>query len=133
MTDAIALAGFLGALRQKKRAVPMNAAEALLLIAAGIDNIPDLQKAMQDPHGDALPAATMSRLISLLRGRARYSQGSWVESPYGLVEVRPHPHRRGMQLRLSAAGLQLIRTYFGENFCTIALGADLSTREEKGQ
>lgn len=131
MADALALAKFLGALRLKNRAVPVNAAEALLLIASGIDNIPDLQKAMQDLHGNALPAATMSRLVSLLRGRARYQQGSWVESPYSLVEVRPHPHKRGMQLQLSAAGRQLIRTYFGENFCTIPLGVEPSTCEEK--
>lgn len=133
MADALALARFLGALRLKNRAVPVNAAEALLLIAAGIDNIPDLQKAMQDQHGKALPAATISRLVSLLRGRARYHQGSWVESPYGLIEVRQHPHRRGMQLQLSAAGSQLIRTYFGQNFRTIALGAEPSTCEEKRQ
>lgn len=131
MSNALTLARFLGALRLKNRAVPINAAEALLLIASGIDNIPDLQRAMQDLHGNALPAATISRLVSLLRGRARYHQGAWVESPYGLVEVRPHPHRRGMQLQLSDAGQQLIRTYFGQNSCTIDLGAELSTCEEK--
>jgi hypothetical protein len=133
MSNALALASFLGALRLKNRAVPINAAEALLLIAAGIDNVPDLQKAMRDLHGNALPAATMSRLVSLLRGRARYHQGAWVESPYGLIDVRPHPHRRGMQLQLSDAGLQLIRTYFGENSCTICLGVEPSTCEEKSQ
>lgn len=133
MSNALALARFLGALRLKNRAVPINAAEALLLIASGIDNIPDLQRAMQDLHGNALPAATISRLVSLLRGRARYHQGSWVESPYGLIDVRPHPHRRGMQLQLSDAGQQLIRTYFGANGCTIPLGAELSTCEEKSQ
>lgn len=131
MSNALALARFLGALRLKNRAVPINAAEALLFIASGIDNIPDLQRAMQDFHGNPLPAATMSRLVSLLRGRARYHQGAWVESPYGLIEVRPHPHRRGMQLRLSAEGEQLICGYFGENACTIPLGAELSTCEEK--
>lgn len=113
MKDAIAFAGFLGALRQKGRAVPIGAAEALLLIAAGVDSVADLHSAMRDSDGNPLPAATMSRLVSLLRGRARYSQGAWVESPYGLIDVRPHPHRRGMQLQLSAAGLQLIHTYFG--------------------
>lgn len=133
MSNALALARFLGALRLKNRAVPINAAEALLLIASGIDNIPDLQRAMQDLHGNALPAATISRLVSLLRGRARYHQGSWVESPYGLIDVRPHPHRRGMQLQLSDAGQQLIRTYFGANTCTIPLGAELFTCDEKSQ
>jgi len=127
------LAGFLGALRQKNRAVPINAAEALLLIASGIDNIPDLQRAMRDADGNDLPPATISRLISLLRGRARYSQGAWVESPYSLLEVRPHPHRRGLQLQLSEAGEQLIRNYFGQYNCTKPLGVQQSTCDEKSQ
>lgn len=131
--NTIALAGFLGALRQKNRAVPVNAAEALLLIASGIDNIPDLQRAMRDSEGNALPSATISRLISLLRGRARYDEGRWVESPYSLLEVRPHPHRRGLELRLSAAGEQLIGTYFQGYSCTSALGERQSTRDEKSQ
>jgi hypothetical protein len=133
MTDFAALAGFLGALRQKNRAVPMNAAEALLLVASGVDNIPDLQRAMQDPHGKLLPAATVSRLVSLLRGRACYRQGSWVESPYGLLEVRPHPHRRGLQLQLSAAGEQLMRSCFASYKCTNLLGTEHSTCEGKNQ
>jgi hypothetical protein len=117
MPDPIAVARFLGALRQKNRAVPLNAAEALLLVASGVDNIPDLQRAMQDPHGKLLPASTISRLVSLLRGRACYRQGSWVESPYELLEVRPHPHRQGLQLQLSAAGKQLIDGCFGARRC----------------
>ena len=133
MSNAIAFAGFLGALRQKGRAIPISAAEALLLIAAGIDHVADLHAAMRDTEGNALPAATMSRLVSLLRGRARYDQGTWIESPYGLIEVRPHPHRRGLQLRLSAAGLQLIYSHFGQNFCTIPLVIEPSTRDEKNQ
>lgn len=107
-------AAFLGALRRKDRIVPVNAAEALLLIAAGVDNMPDLQKAMRDSEGNALPSATASRLVSLLRGRARYDEGQWIESPYSLIEVRPHPHKRGLQLQLSDAGRQLIHTHFGE-------------------
>lgn len=133
MTNTLALAGFLGALRQKNRAVPINAAEALLLIASGIDNIPDLQQAMRDADGNALPPATISRLISLLRGRARYDQGRWLESPYSLLEVRPHPHRRGLQLRLSDAGLRLIHTHFDANACTTLLGESQSTCDEKKQ
>jgi hypothetical protein len=133
MAEALAVAGFLGALRQKNRAVPINAAEALLLIASGIDNIPDLQQAMRDQEGKALPPATISRLISLLRGRARYDQGQWLESPYSLLDVRPHPHRRGLQLQLSDAGARLIRSYFGENTCTTLLGPQPSTCDEKIQ
>jgi len=131
--NTIALAGFLGALRQKNRAVPINAAEALLLIASGVDNIPDLQRAMRDPDGNIAPPATVSRLVSLLRGRARYHQGAWVESPYSLLEVRPHPHRRGLQLQLSAAGKQLIHTYFGEYVSSTHLGAMPSTCDEESQ
>ena len=101
------VARFLGSLRQKNRVVPIETAEALLLIAAGIDNIPDLQRAMCDTEGNALPAATISRLIASLRGKARYHQGTWVESPYSLLDVRPHPHRRGLQLQLSAVGRRL--------------------------
>ncbi len=133
MADPIAVARFLGALRQKNRAVPINAAEALLLVASGVDNIPDLQRAMQDADGKLLPAATISRVVSLLRGRACYRQGGWVESPYGLIEVRPHPHRRGLQLQLSAAGKQLICCCFEQYNCTNLLGVEHSTCDAKIQ
>lgn len=133
MTNALALARFLGSMRQSNRAIPISAAEALLLIAGGIDNVPDLQQAMRDANGNALPPATISRLISLLRGRARYDQGRWLESPYSLLEVRPHPHRRGLQLRLSDAGQRLIHTHFDANTCTTLLGERQSTCDEKNQ
>lgn len=115
------LAAFLGALRRKDRMIPVNAAEALLLIAAGVDNMPDLRKAMRDSEGNALPSATITRLVSLLRGRARYDEGQWIESPYSLIDARPHPHKRGLQLRLSDAGKQLIHTHFGRG--TVVLEA----------
>lgn len=127
------VARFLGALRQKNRVVPLETAETLLLIAAGIDNIPDLQRAMCDSDGNVLPAATISRLIALLRGKARYHQGNWVESPYSLLDVRPHPHRRGHQLRLSDVGQQLIGSYFEGYIPKPVLGATSSTCEEKSQ
>lgn len=133
MTTPVTLAGFLGALRQRNRAVPMPAAEALLLIASGIDNIPDLQQAMRDGEGRPLPPATVNRLISLLRGRARYQRGQWVESPFTLLDVRRHPHRRGLQLQLSEAGTQLIDSHFGAYTCTSHLGGELSTCDEKSQ
>lgn len=127
------VARFLGALRQKNRVVPLETAETLLLIAAGIDNIPDLQRAMCDSDGNVLPAATISRLIALLRGKARYHQGNWVESPYSLLDVRPHPHRRGHQLRLSDVGQQLIGSFFEGYIPKPVLGATSSTCEEKSQ
>ena len=127
------VARFLGSLRQKNRVVPIETAEALLLIAAGIDNIPDLQRAMCDTEGNALPAATISRLIASLRGKARYHQGTWVESPYSLLDVRPHPHRRGLQLRLSAVGRRLISSFFGEYVCSTSLVVSPSTCDEEAQ
>lgn len=120
-------------MRQRNRTVPIETAQALLLIASGIDNIPALQQAMRDSEGNALPAATISRLVSMLRGRARYHQGRWLESPYSLLDVRSHPHRRGLQLQLSESGALLIRSYFGEYSCTNFLGAQLSTCDEKMQ
>lgn len=133
MTTPVAVAGLLGALRQNNRAVPLACAEALLLIAAGVDNIPDLQQAMRDGQGSPMPPSTISRLISLLRGRARYNQGRWIESPYTLLEVRPHPHRKGLQLHLSAAGQQLIRSHFESYGSLTDLGPEPSTCDEKTQ
>jgi hypothetical protein len=127
------VAQFLGALRQKNRVVPIEIAEALLLIAAGIDNIPDLQRAMCDAEGNSLPPATVSRLIASLRGKARYHQGTWVESPYSLLDVRPHPHRRGLQLRLSAVGQELISAYFDHYKAPTNLVVGMSTCDEKSQ
>jgi hypothetical protein len=86
----------------------VNAAEALLLIAAGVDHVSDLQAAMPDETGQPLPGATTARLVALLRGRARYAAGRWIESPFSLVEVRRHPHRGGQQLSLSPQGKALI-------------------------
>lgn len=102
------LAALLRRLRSSGRTIPIGAAEALLLIGAGIDSVPDLAAAMG--NGDTpLPPASVNRLVSLLRGRARYSRGEWIESPFGaLICVRPHPHRRGLQLVLSDAGAQLL-------------------------
>jgi hypothetical protein len=106
------MATFLAHLRTTGRGIPVNAAEALIWIASGIDNIPDLQQAMTDHDGQPLPGATTARLVALLRGRARYAQGKWIESPFSLVEVRPHPHRRGQQIRLSDQGKNLVNAFF---------------------
>lgn len=107
-------ADLLRALRRRNRPVPIAAAEVLLLVGAGIDNINDLRDAMGDGDGaEPMPAATLNRLVSLLRGRARYAQGQWIESPFSLLEVRPHPHQRGLQLSLSAEGRRLIDACLG--------------------
>lgn len=118
--DLLALAALLRQLRCTGRTIPVGAAEALVLIGAGVDSIPELQKAMGDGE-TPLAAATVSRLLSLLRGRARYDRGTWRESPYGsLVQVRRHPHRRGWQLLLSTEAQSLLNQYTG----TSLLGVD---------
>lgn len=102
LMDPLMVASFLHGLRLEGRAVPLSAAEAFCLIAGGIDNLPELQRAM------GLDPAACNRLISFLRGRARLSAGRWIEGGPGFVEVRRHPHRRGMQLRLSPSGLAVL-------------------------
>jgi hypothetical protein len=106
--SCLQVARFLAHLRASGRGIPVNAAEALLLIAAGVDHVSDLQEAMPDERGQPLPGATTARLVALLRGRSRYAAGRWIESPFSLINVRPHPHRRGQQLQLTQQGQQLI-------------------------
>lgn len=100
------VASFLGWFQQPGRNIPINAAEALLWIAAGEDSLAGLQRRM-----GSSPRA-VERTVSLLRGRARYREGKWIESPYGLVWVRKHPDRRGNQLLLTTQGQQLVQAYF---------------------
>lgn len=113
MSQAVSFANLLGSLRKKGKIVPIEAAEALLLIAAGIDNMTSLRQAMPDQDGTPLAVSSASRLISQLRGRARYSQGKWIESPHdvALVTVKQHPHTKGMQLQLTPEGKELIEQY----------------------
>jgi len=102
--DPLMVASFLHGLRLEGRAVPLSAAEAFCLIAGGIDNLPELQQVM------GLDPGATSRVVSFLRGRARLSGGRWIKGGPGFVEVRRHPHRRGMQLRLSPAGEAVLST-----------------------
>jgi hypothetical protein len=98
----------------KDRGIPVNAAEALLRIAAGqADHIADLQQVMLDENGQPAPPASTARVVALLRGRARYARGKWIESPFSLIEVRKHPHRGGQQLLLSPQGRQLVCELLG--------------------
>lgn len=85
---------------------PLVAAEALLWIAEGVDHQAELAKVM------GIDQSTASRTIALLRGRARWKQGKQVQSPYGLVDLRKHPHRRGFQLQLTQNGLDLLASTF---------------------
>lgn len=108
------LALLLAHLRTHGRVVPVTAAEALLLIASGIDHRADLAKAMADAQGKPLNSATVDRTVALLRGGAKYhAQAGWIESPFSLVDLRKHPHRQGAQLLLSDNGKALIEAFFG--------------------
>ena len=111
--SCLQMARFLAHMRSSGRGIPVNAAEALLLIAAGVDHVSTLQEAMPDEHGRPLSGATTARLVGLLRGRARYDGNKWIESPFSLVVVRKHPHRRGQQLLLSNQGQQLVNAFLG--------------------
>lgn len=124
-------ADLLRALRRRNRPVPIAAAEVLLLVGAGLDNINDLRDAMGD-GAEPMPQATLNRLVSLLRGRARYAQGEWIESPFTLLEVRPHPHQRGLQLSLSAEGQRLIDACLGARSPRAdSYGSDCITHAER--
>lgn len=128
-----AMAGLLRELRATDRPIPIGAAEALLLIACGVDHVSDLQEAMGGGSGrndGPLPGATASRLVGLLRGRSRYDCGSWRHSPLRLVVTRPHPHRRGQQLLLSEEGAAAINRHLSQYLCSSLLGAEGSTSEE---
>lgn len=106
------VAGLLGGLRKASvrsrfdAGIPLVAAEALMWIASGIDNMPDLQRHMGLSSGQA------SRTLSLLRGRGRLEGGRWVESKIGLVKVSSHPHRRGYRLQLTEEALDLLHSTF---------------------
>lgn len=88
---------------------PLVAAEALLWIAGGIDHGSDLADAM------GMDRSTANRTIALLRGRTRWREGRSMPSPFGLVELRKHPHRRGFQLSLTQDGENLIASTFDAN------------------
>lgn len=123
--DLLTVAALLQRLRGTGRIIPVGAVEALLRIGAGVDSVTELAAAM-GTDDTPLPPASISRLVSLLRGRARYDKGEWRESPYGaLIEVRKHPHRKGLQLLLSAEGMELLSLYLGQECaCTTLLGVD---------
>lgn len=88
---------------------PLVAAEALLWIAGGIDHGSDLAEAMGTDR------STANRTVALLRGRTRWREGRSMPSPFGLVELRKHPHRRGFQLSLTTAGEDLMASTFAPN------------------
>jgi hypothetical protein len=107
------IAGALGGLRVAYReqskgkagggaCLPLSAVEVLYWIAAGVRTMPELQKVM-----GAHPSL-VSRAVGILRGRSRFRAGAWVGSPLGLVVGERNPHGRGMLLKLSPDGRQLV-------------------------
>jgi hypothetical protein len=87
---------------------PAAALEALLWIAAGVDNQQQLAVAMGKP-GKPLATATTNRIVSMLRGRDRWAGTRWVKAPFApLVEARRHPDRPGLKLSLTQEGAELI-------------------------
>lgn len=126
ISDLTELAALLARLRCSGRAIPIGAAEALLWVAAGVDSVPELAAAMGN-DGAPLPPATVSRLVSLLRGRARYDRGQWIESPTGaLIACRRHPHRRGLQMLLTEEGARVLSPHpKDQNKCSSLLGLPL--------
>lgn len=107
-TDLQRLAALVAALRKSGRPIPISALEVLLLVASGVDNTVEILQQMT-ARGATFNKASLSRCLSLLRGRSRYEQGRWVESPFNpLVLVDRHPHQRGNRLQLSEAGRSLL-------------------------
>jgi hypothetical protein len=87
--------------------VTIATVEALLWIAAGVDNTKDLGVAMGQP-GRPQAAASTNRILSALRGRDRMTAGRWVPAPFQLIRTRRHPHRRGYLLTLTPEAEELL-------------------------
>jgi len=80
----------------------LHALEGFLLIAQGVDSASELRCRL-----DCTPSQA-NRIVNCLKGRGRYRDGRWLDSPFCLVEGRQHPHQRGQQLVLSSTGKQLL-------------------------
>ena len=87
--------------------VTIATVEALLWIAAGVDNSKDLGVAMGQP-GRPQAVASTNRILSALRGRDRMNAGKWVPAPFQLIKTRKHPHRRGYLLALTPEAEELL-------------------------
>lgn len=87
--------------------VTIATVEALLWVAAGVDNTKDLGVAMGQP-GRPQAVASTNRILSALRGRDRMVAGRWVPAPFQLIKTRRHPHRRGYLLALTPEAEQLL-------------------------
>jgi hypothetical protein len=96
------LLSFLSAFDVPGRSVPVGTVSAFLAVAEGCDHVSDLSARL------GTPPRTTARLVKLLAGRPRWHEGAWIESPFALVDLRPHPHRGGEQYRLSEQGEELL-------------------------
>jgi len=111
MTTPAKVAGLMAGLRQAAktaRAQAMHPAvpEVLLWIAAGVDHRQDITKV------SGLSDREVRRICHTLSGKGYRQGGRIVDSAFDLVAVRRHPHRRGDQLVLTAAGQSLISSTF---------------------
>lgn len=84
-------------------------AEALLWIASGVDHLSDLVQVSGMSKSEAW------RCVALLDGRGIVRRGQVLHCAYRLVERREHPHRRGQQIVLSPAGVELINATFSNS------------------
>jgi hypothetical protein len=87
--------------------VTIATVEALLWVAAGVNNTRDLGTAMGQP-GRPQAVASTNRILSALRGRDRMAAGKWVPAPFQLIKTRKHPHRRGYLLALTPEAEELL-------------------------
>ena len=75
----------------------------LALISNGVDNAPDLTAKTQQNE------RLVRRRLQILQAAGHWVCGSVVQQKHDpLVQRRKHPHQRGFQYVLSAAGLQLL-------------------------
>lgn len=101
-----ALADWLAAIRTAQPTLSVLAVEVVLRVADGIDCTRDLAQAIPGVN-----RTTIDRTLAQLRGRPRWKQGRWVESPLQLLQSRPHPHVPGaLHYSLSPNGQDLIRS-----------------------
>jgi hypothetical protein len=101
--------------------VTIATVEALLWVAAGVDNTKDLGTAMGQP-GRPQAVASTNRILSALRGRDRMAAGKWVQAPFQLIKTRRHPHRRGYLLALTPEAEELLGGGGGDKYIPAITG-----------
>jgi hypothetical protein len=100
------MAGWVGAIRSSCPQLSLLALEVLLLVADGADSSRAITERLVTPANQS----NITRTISLLLGRAQWRQGRWLESPFRLLQSRPHPHiHNALHLGLSPEGEELVK------------------------